>query len=323
MEPIDYINKNKNYESRYVKYKNMYVDDKNNSKMENISERIDKLKFGAGSIDNTNIEYINQENEKKDKIKSELTELNKVEKRLYKDKCIEMCSESEDCDGLNIDKDNSCGIIKKLNKNNMLEKDNTTCYIKEDIVKKYKDNKREKYLIKLSDENYLSSEEQYGISQVIPTKNIKKADKYIFSEEGNIIETESLKCLQNNGIYYILNKCDPGSDKQKFIIEDKLNTLRNSKNNCLTKNRDKITHGECYDSLLKNNPQTVILENVKLESENKTEKELIKKEDFTNDNEDNNKESLINKNCEILRIFMIIVCVLILIIVLLTIILQV
>lgn len=314
MKPIDYINKNKNYRGRYVKYKNIYVDDKKNSEMKNLSERINKLKFGAGSINNTNIENIKEENEKKDKLKDELKKLNEEEKELYKNKCIELCSESEDCDGLNIDKDNSCGIIKKISRKNMLEKDNTTVYVKDEIVKKYKDDKKEEYLIKLNDGNYLSSEEQYGISQVIPTENIKKADKYVFSEDGTIIEKKSSKCLQNNGMYYILNKCNPGSDKQKFIVEDKLNTLRNSENNCLTKNGDRITHGECYNSLLKNNPQSVFLESVK--SENNGESELIKKEEeFTNNDKYSPESELINKRFDVWKIFMVVVCALILIIV--------
>lgn len=35
-------------------------------------------------------------------------------------------------------------------------------------------------------------------------------------------------------MYYILDNCDVNNKDQKFIIENKLNTMRDDENNCLT-----------------------------------------------------------------------------------------
>jgi hypothetical protein len=231
----NYIKTKKNYKNKYVKYDDIYIKDD-----------------------------IESENNRTD---NELEELTKKEKREYKQECIKICANNKDCVGLNIDDENSCGLIKKLDGNNkIIRNEHNTSYIKRDAVKKYDDNKGEDYMLKLNDNSYIKSKKVFGLDKLISTKNIKKANEFMFNKNGNIIDKETSKCIQKNGIYYILTNCDPNIEDQKFIVENELNTLRDNKNNCMTKNMEsgEITSSKCNNYISKkNNNQRVILGNTK------------------------------------------------------------
>jgi hypothetical protein len=255
MDIKDYIGSNNNTENRYIKYNDINIRD---------GQKIRK--------ENNDQEYLTQE-----------------EKIKYKTECKKICGEYNDCDGLNIDDENSCGIIKKVDNRNIISHDNNnTSYVKKDLVKNY-DNDRE-YTLKLGDDAFVTSETEYGQILLKATKNKKNANKFKFDKNDNIIDIKNKKCIQSNGSNLILNNCDDNDKNQKFIIENKLQTLRNDKNNCLTTNESNITLEECDNSLIKNNSQTVktkLNEEILKEEENYESKINVINYDDYNDEENN------------------------------------
>lgn len=234
----DYISSN-NPGNQYVKYNNIYINDKNNSQQQSEFQKLYEER---------------QEEEQQNKIAS----LTKQEKLKYNAKCLQICGENESCNGLNIDEDNECGIINKITNNNKITKsEDNTSYVKKDLVKDY--NNSDEYLLKLGHHKYITSEDEYGQTLLKATNHKKDASKFKFNNNNSIINTDTNKCVQSNGSYLILSDCDANNKSQNFIIENKLNTLRNDSNNCLTRysESDKVTLTECDNSLTKNNSQIV------------------------------------------------------------------
>lgn len=273
----DYISSN-NTGNQYIKYNNIHINDKNNLLQKSELKELHEERY---------------ENEQKRKI----TSLTKQEKLKYNAKCLKVCGENESCDGLNIDGENECGIIKKIANNNKITKsEHNTSYVKKDLVKNYNNN--DEYLLKLGDHKYITSEDEYGQTLLKATNHKKDADKFKFNDNNSIVNTYTNKCVQSNGSYLILSDCDTNNKNQNFIIENKLNTLRNNSNNCLTRysESDKVTLTECDNSLNKNNSQIVNAKKSKDKENYDTQKKNIDLDEDEEDDDEDNYSSSICKN---------------------------
>jgi len=288
MDINDYISNNKNKQKpKYVKYDNIYIKD----------DKINK--------------------EQKEQIE-QVRELSDEDRKEYRKNCVKLCSDNNSCVGLNIDKDDTCGLIKKVSKKNkIINNKNNTAYLKEKVVRDYSKNGEEDYIVKLGDNNYISNQNMYGLETLSSTNNLENALIFNFNENEQIVEKTSSKCVQNNGIRYILSDCDNNNKNQKFIIEDNLNTMRDNNNNCLTLNKNIgiITSNKCNNKTDINNSQfvKVIRDKRKLNEEyeninsklsitrnklfNKTNNKIIKKENEINNIKDVN-DTYDNKICK-------------------------
>jgi hypothetical protein len=245
----------------------------------NIKDDISSKNLGNRYVkyNNIHIDNVNNENKKNNK-KKLLSNLSLEEKMEYENSCLKVCEENENCGGLNIDDEDGCGLIKKIdNRNKIIEKENNTAHIKDDNVKNY--NNDDEYLIKLENEKFITTKDEYGQTILTSTDNMDKAKKFKFNKNNNIINVEKNKCVQSNGMYLIINDCDNNNTNQKFIVENKLNTLRNYNNDCLTSQNGNITLNKCNNSLIENNPQSV---KIKVRKEENYKSQL-------NNNENNNK----------------------------------
>jgi len=173
-----------------------------------------------------------------------------------------------DIDVLNIQPNDlynfKCKFINNINDLSKIYKsDKNKCYIKNQYVDMLNsDNDMSKaYYLKINNK-YLSINEELNNLFLISSDDVEKACLFKFNSNNNIVETKTQKCLQTNGKYLILSDCDNLINNQKFVYENKLNSIRplnNSNGNsilCLTlidKNNDpdintnnnKITLEEC------------------------------------------------------------------------------
>lgn len=121
---------------------------------------------------------------------------------------------------------------------------------------------------------YLSINSELGLLFLTTSNDIESAGLFKFNSDGNIIETKSQKCLQINGEYIILTECGNNIKEQKFIYENKFNSIRPiatlDKNNslCLSLGLEmdnRIELEECVYSQTQNIQNIQFNENTKLE----------------------------------------------------------
>lgn len=81
------------------------------------------------------------------------------------------------------------------------------------------------YYLKINDK-YLGVSNIHNNLFLVDYDNLNDASTFKFEHDGNIIETKTFKCLKTNGKYIILTDCDSNIDEQKFIYENKFDTIR-------------------------------------------------------------------------------------------------
>ena len=210
-----------------------------------------------------------------------------------KSKCLNICSSEDYCQGLNIEnpacENNNtltecinkklnngilninpedlskynCKFLSNINKTNYVtNSENNTSYVK----KEYADNINNldlsrQYHLKINNIYFGTHIKQNQIF-LIPVNEILSASIFMFNKNGNIIETNTGKCLQSNGENLILQDCIEDNLSQQFIYESKSNTIRpitnTFKNNlCLSlNNANSLVLEDCNN----NNNQQVNVE---------------------------------------------------------------
>ncbi len=143
--------------------------------------------------------------------------------------CINLVS---DIDILNVKPQNlyepKCKFISDTNNLSQIYNSNKhTTYLKNKYVNNlnYQIDLSKSYYLKINNK-YLSTNDEFSNMFLITQDNIEKACLFKFNSDNNIIETKTKKCLQTNGKYLILTDCDNFSSNQKFIYENKLNSIR-------------------------------------------------------------------------------------------------
>ena len=180
------------------------------------------------------------------------------EKNIFLDsdlECIGLCQNDTNCQGvsyykLNYIEDNkdtsigndvntnpanfnktNCGFLTNINSSNQItpSKNKTTL-----VKSKYLQlngklaNSNKTFYLKIGSK-YLGISKNHNNLYLVSNDDILLASKFKFGSQNNIfVETETNKCLTINGVYIILDNCDEQSEKQKFIYENKLKTIRPS-----------------------------------------------------------------------------------------------
>lgn len=81
------------------------------------------------------------------------------------------------------------------------------------------------YYLKINNK-YLSIINKHANIFLTTNDSIDKASLFKFNHDGKIIELKTSKCLQTNGKHIILTDCNMNNDIQKFIYENKFNSIR-------------------------------------------------------------------------------------------------
>ena len=213
---------------------------------------------------------------------------------------------------------NKCKFMTGMNNQNYIINNSITdtSYIKtkySDMLNSNIDTSK-LYYLKIND-LYLSIDDKLGLLFLTTSSNLENAGLFKFNFDGNIIETKSNKCLQTNGEYIILTDCDNSIEEQKFIYENKYNSIRpiilsnknkmfclstpqydlNTNNDVQSKIDEKsnidnrIVLEECVNSKLQNIQNFPIDDNIKIEI-NQLTQELLNEN--TNENTNENFSSL-------------------------------
>lgn len=190
------------------------------------------------------------------------------------DNCIEECSKSLNCHGLNISPpicnknmtadqclqniqyvcdpnqfpnncdllkkdtapfDYKCSVLNRVNNYNTIIPSKNLSIIKNEYVNDaHKLNSNEPYYLSINN-NYLTVNEIDNINRVTTTKNKNKADTFIIKPH-KIINKKNNECLELNGDNFITNNCKDNYKPQSFILENKFNSIRSGANNdeCLS-----------------------------------------------------------------------------------------
>jgi hypothetical protein len=139
-------------------------------------------------------------------------------------------------DILNIQSENlnehSCKFLTDINDTNKIYySENNKSFIKNNdvnLIPQFSENSNKFYYLKINNK-YLSINNKFNNIFLIGINDINNACLFQFNSNGNIIETKTSKCLQINGGYIILSNCDSNELMQKFIYENKLNSIRPQK----------------------------------------------------------------------------------------------
>lgn len=140
--------------------------------------------------------------------------LNSEPKNLYKSKCKFLSNIDNSSKVYSSEKNKS--FIKNKYVNMLDSQINTSKY----------------YYLKINNK-YLGISDKLNSLFLVGVENINEASLFRFNSNGNIIELKSSKCLQSNGNYIILTDCDMTTNRQKYIYENKYNSIRNNNNNLM------------------------------------------------------------------------------------------
>ena len=120
----------------------------------------------------------------------------------------------------------NCKILKNINSTNSLtHSENVNSYIKNKYTSQFEKITGSAFYLETNGK-YLGIEEKFDNLFVVSVPDKKFASKFIFGPDNNIIESTSKKCLKTNGEYIILADCVQDDPAQKFIYENKFNTIR-------------------------------------------------------------------------------------------------
>lgn len=153
----------------------------------------------------------------------------KCNKNITFSKCI---SSFNDIDILNSDPENlykyKCKFLSNINDTNQVYfSEEKKSYIKNEYINMLnaKIDTSKYYYLKI-DDKYLAISDKHDNILLVSSNSIDKASLFKFNSDGNIIELKTSKCLETNGNYIILTDCDVNLDTQKFIYENKFNSIR-------------------------------------------------------------------------------------------------
>jgi hypothetical protein len=153
----------------------------------------------------------------------------KCNKNITFSECI---SSFNDIDILNSDPENlykyKCKFLSNIDDTNQVYfSEEKKSYIKNEYINMLnsKIDTSKYYYLKIDDKYLAISDKQDNIL-LVSSNSIDKASLFKFNSDGNIIELKTSKCLETNGNYIILTDCDVNLDTQKFIYENKFNSIR-------------------------------------------------------------------------------------------------